>query len=89
MENNQDSEAEDTENKANLNGLNKELEKKKLDLIEELNNTALNEKSLDQSKRMSEVIGNIFYKSMKNLFDTGAKLAKSLTREFLPETRDK
>jgi len=49
MENNQISEAEDTENKTNLNGLNKELEKKKLDLIEELNNTALNEKSLDQS----------------------------------------
>ena len=89
MENNQNSEAEDTENKANLNGLNKELEKKKRDLIEELNNTALNEKSLDPSKRMSEVIGNIFYKAMKNLFDTGAKLAKSLTGEFLSETRDK
>ncbi len=87
MENNQNSEMDDTKNK--LNGLNKELEQKKLDLIKELNNTALNEMSVDPNKKMSDIIGNIFYKSMKNLFDTGAKLAKSLTGEFVPENGDK
>ena len=87
MENNQNLEVDNTKN--NLNGLNKELEQKKLDLIKELNNTALNEMSVDPNKKMSDIIGNIFYKSMKNLFDTGTKLAKSLTGEFFPENRDK
>ncbi len=87
MENNQNSEVDDVKN--SLNDLNKELEQKKMDLIKELNNTALNEMSVDPNKKMSDVIGNIFYKSMKNLFDTGAKLAKSLTGEFFPENRDK
>ena len=87
MENNQNSEMDDTKNK--LNGLNKELEQKRLDLIKELKNTAENKMSLDPDKKLSEVISNIFYNSMKNLFDTGAKLAKSLIGELLPESRDK
>ena len=77
MENNQNSEMDDIENK--LDGLNKELEQKKQDLIKEL----------DPSKKISEVIGDLFYNSMKSLFDTSAKLAKSLAGELLPENRDK
>jgi len=77
MENNQNSEKDDIKN--NLNGLNKELEQKKLDLIKEL----------DPSKKISEVIGDLFYNSMKSLFDTSAKLAKSLAGEFLPENENK
>jgi len=77
MENNQNSEMD--EGKNNLNGLNKELEQKKRDLIKEL----------DPSKKISEVIGDIFYNSMKSLFDTGAKLAKSLTSELIPENGKK
>jgi len=77
MENNQDSEMDGIKN--SLNGLNKELEQKKLDLIKEL----------DPSKKISEVIGDIFYNSMKSLFDTSAKLAKSLAGEFLPENENK
>lgn len=77
MENNQNSEKDNIKN--SLNGLNKELEQKKQDLIKEL----------DPSKKISEVIGDLFYNSMKSLFDTSAKLAKSLAGEFLPENRDK
>lgn len=77
MNNNQNSEMDDIE--SSLNGLNKELEQKKRDLLEEL----------DPSKEISEVISDIFYNSMKSLFDTSAKLAKSLTGEFFPENRDK
>ena len=77
MENNQNSEKDDIKN--NLNGLNKELEQKKLELIKEL----------DPSKKISGVIGDLFYNSMKSLFDTGAKLAKSLTSELIPENRKK
>ena len=77
MVNNQNSEKDDIKN--NLNSLNKELEQKKLELIKEL----------DPSKKISEVIGDIFYNSMKSLFDTGAKLAKSLTVELIPENRKK
>ena len=87
MENKKNSETDDIKNK--LNGLNKELEQKKLDLIKELNNTSLSETPTDPDKKMSEVIGDIFYNSMKNLFDTGAQLAKSLTSEFLPENGNK
>ncbi len=87
MVNNQNSEKDDIKN--NLNSLNKELEQKKLDLIKELNNTSLDETSKDPDKKMSEVIGDIFYNSMKSLFDTGTKLAKSLTSEFLPENGNK
>ena len=77
MENHQNSEMD--EGKNNLNGLNKELEQKKLELIKEL----------DPSKKISGVIGDLFYNSMKSLFDTGAKLAKSLTSELIPENRKK
>ena len=77
MENNRNSEKDNIKN--SLNGLNKELEQKKLELIKEL----------DPSKKISEVIGDIFYNSMKSLFDTGAKLAKSLTGELIPENRKK
>ena len=70
MENNQNSEMDDIEN--NLKGLNKELEQKKEDLIKELDEINDNEVFLEPNKKISEFIGDIFYKSMKNLFDTGA-----------------
>jgi len=87
MEKNQNSEMDDIED--NLKGLNKELKQKKVDLIKELNDVNDCEVCLEPDKKLSEFIGDIFYKSMKNLFDTGAKLAKSLTGEFSPENRDK
>jgi len=76
------------ENENKLVNLNKVLEQKKIDLIKELDGISNDEFSLEPDKKISEFIGDIFYTSMKNLFDTGAKLAKSLTGEFFPENRD-
>ena len=87
MENNQNPEIDDIEN--NFEGLNEELKQKKVDLIKELNETGDSVVNMDSNKKMSEFIGDIFYKSMKNLFDTGAKLAKSLTGEFFTNNKDK
>ena len=87
MENDQNPEMGEIEK--NFEGLTEELKQKKVDLIKELNETGDSEGSMDKNKKMSEFIGDIFYKSMKNLFDTGAKLAKSLTGEFFTNNRDK
>jgi len=77
------------ENENKIVSLNKVLEQKKIDLIKELDGISNNEFNLEPDKKISEFIGDIFYNSMKNLFDTGAKLAKSLTSEFFPENQDK
>jgi len=87
MENNRNPEMDDIEN--NFEELNKELKQKKVDLIKELNDTADCEASMVPNKKMSEFIGDIFYKSMKNLFDTSAKLAKSLTSDILAKNLDR
>jgi len=87
MENNKTPKMEDIE--SNFEGLTKELKEKKADLIKELNDTADIEVSTEPDKKMSEFIGDIFYKSMKGLFDTSAKLAKSLTSEILTKNLDK
>ena len=86
MENNRNPEMDDIEN--NFESLTKELKQKKVDLIKELNENVDCEASMVPNKKMSEFIGDIFYKSMKNLFDTSAKLAKSLTSEFLTKNLD-
>ena len=87
MENNKNHEMDDIEN--NFKGLTNELKKKKVDLINELNDVADSEDSMEPDKKVSEFIGDIFYKSMKSLFDTSAKLAKSLTGEILTKNLDK
>ncbi|NVM19503.1 MAG: hypothetical protein HWN80_17510 [Candidatus Lokiarchaeota archaeon] len=87
MENNQNPELDKIDN--TLKELNKQLKQRKEDLINELKEVNDCEVYLEPDKKMSEFIGDIFYKSMKNLFDVGSKLAKSLTSEFLPETNDK
>ncbi len=87
MENNKNHEMDDIENK--FESLTKELKERKVDLIKELNNTADCEASMEPDKKLSDFIGDIFYKSMKNLFDTSAKLAKSLTGEIFTKNLDK
>ena len=87
MDNNQNPEMDDIEN--NFESLTKELKEKKVDLIKELNNTADYEDSVKPDKKMSNIIGDIFYNSMKSLFDTSAKLAKSLTGEIFTKNLDK
>lgn len=73
----------------NLEELNKQLAQRKEDLILELSDVNDCEVDLEPDRKMSEFIGDIFYKSMKNLFDVGTKLAKSLTGEFSPENQNK
>ena len=87
MENDQNPEMGEIEK--NFEGLTEELKQKKVDLIKELNETGDSEDSMDPNKKLSEFIGDIFYKSMKNLFDTSAKLAKKLSGEFFTNNRDK
>ena len=69
----------------NLDKLNRELKQRKDDLINELNKENHCEVCFEPDKKMSEIIGDVFYNSMKSLFDVGAKLAKSLAGEFVPE----
>ena len=52
-----------------LEDLNEQLKQRKEDLIQELNDVNDCEVCLEPDKKMSELIGDIFYKSMKNLFD--------------------
>ena len=87
MDINQKQEKNDFE--TNLKELNEQLSQKKEDLIQELNDVNDCEVCFEPDKKMSDLIGDIFYKSMKNLFDVGTKLAKSLTSEILPENRNK
>ena len=71
----------------NLEELNRELKQIKDDLINELNTQNDCEVCYEPDKKMSEIIGDVFYNSMKGLFDVGAKLAKSLAGEFVPEKK--
>ena len=87
MENIQKPELNEMDSK--LNDLNEQLKQRKEELINELNKVNDCEVCLDPDKKMSEIIGDIFYNSMKNLFDVSSKLAKSLAGEFLPKNRDK
>ena len=87
MENNKNPEMDNIEN--NFESLTKELKEKKVDLIKELNELGDSEANMEPDKKLSEFIGDIFYKSMKNLFDTSAKLAKSLTGEVFTNNLDK
>jgi hypothetical protein len=85
MENNQNPKIDEFDGR--LKELNKELKQRKEDLINELNDVNDCEVCLEPDKTMSEFIGDIFYNSMKNLFDVSTKLAKSLAREFIADQR--
>ncbi|MBY8980405.1 MAG: hypothetical protein KGD72_08450 [Candidatus Lokiarchaeota archaeon] len=87
MENNKNPEMDDIEN--NFESLTKELKQKKVDLIKELNESADSEVTMEPDKKVSDIIGDIFYNSIKSLFDTSAKLVKSLTGEIFTNKLDK
>ena len=87
MENNKNPEMDDIEN--NFESLTKELKQKKVDLIKELNESADSEVTMEPDKKVSDIIGDIFYNSIKSLFDASAKLVKSLTGEIFTNKLDK
>ena len=72
----------------NLSSLSEELEHRKEDLIRELNIPGVIETSSEPNVELGDVIGDIFYKSMKNFFEVGFKLAESLNHEFNTENQD-
>ena len=86
MENSQSSEMNDFQ--TNLNSLSEELEQRKEDLIRELNIPGKMEISSESNAELGDIIGDIFYKSMKNFFEVGFKLAESLNLEFNTENQD-
>ena len=87
MENSQSSEINDFQ--ASISSLSEELEQRKEDLIKELNIPGVIETSSKSNTELGDVIGDIFYKSMKNFFEVGFKLAESLNHEFNTENQDK
>jgi len=86
MEKSQSSELNDFQ--INLSSLSEELEQRKEDLIKELNIPGKIETSSEPNAELGNVIGDIFYKSMKNFFEVGFKLAESLNLEFNTENQD-
>ena len=86
MEKSQSSELNDFH--INLSNLSEELEHRKEDLIKELNAPGEIEASSEPNTDLGDVIGDIFYKSMKNFFEVGFKLAESLNLEFNTDNQD-
>jgi len=62
--------------------LDEELKKKKKELLHELNDS--NTEFYEQNKE-NQVIGDLFYESMKSFFDFGVELANNLTNEYSEE----
>ena len=65
-------------NPVKLPELDEELKRKKNELIIELNDS--NIENNEQNKE-NELIGDLFYESVKSFFDFGVKLANNLTNE--------
>jgi len=86
MEKSQSSELNDFQ--INLNSLRDELDQRKEDLIRELNIPGVIETSSKPNAELGDIIGDIFYNSMKNFFEVGFKLAESLNHEFNTENQD-
>ena len=86
MEKSQSSELNDFQ--ININSLSDELEQRKEELIKELNIPGVIETSSEPNVELGDVIGDIFYNSMKNFFEVGIKLAESLNLEFNAENQD-
>jgi hypothetical protein len=72
----------------NISSLSEELEHRKEDLIKELNIPGKIEPSSEPNVDLGDVIGDIFYESMKNFFEVGFKLAESLSLEFNTVNQD-
>jgi len=86
MEKSQSSELNDFQ--INLSSLSDELDQRKEDLIRELNIPGVIKTSSEPNTELGDVIGDIFYNSMKNFFEVGFKLAESLNHEFNTENQD-
>lgn len=87
MENNQDSDLNDIP--IDLDQIHEELEQKKEELIQEYELPSEVEKKSESNKEVGEIVGDLFYESVKSFFDMGFELAKNLNLEFFTEKKKK
>jgi len=66
-------------NPVKLPELDEELKRWKKELLIELNDSNI---ELDEQNKENELIGDLFYESMKSFFDFGIELANNLTNEY-------
>ena len=69
-------------NPVKLPELDEELKRRKEELIHELNDSNL---ETNEQNKENELIGDLFYESMKSFFDLGVELANNLTQEYSGE----
>ncbi|MHA1659625.1 MAG: hypothetical protein ACTSUT_10950 [Promethearchaeota archaeon] len=63
--------------------LNKELKQKKQEIMKDLNPSDLKDVFTDAVFEAGDVLGDVFYNSVKSFFDVGFKLAKNLNFDSL------
>ena len=66
-------------NPVKLPELDEELKKRKKELLNELNDSSI------EPNNQNEIIGELFYESMKSFFDFGVELANNLSHEYAEE----
>ena len=69
-------------NPVKLPELDEELKKKKIELLNELNDSNID---CNEPNKENELIGDLFYDAMKSFFDFGVELANNLTNEYSKE----
>ena len=69
-------------NPVELPELDEELKRKKKELVHELNDSNLEP---NEQNKENELIGDLFYESMKSFFDFGVELVNNLTHEYSEE----
>lgn len=62
--------------------LNEELKRRKEELLTELNDPNI---KANKKNKENEIIGDLFYESMKSFFDFGIELANNLSNEYSGE----
>ncbi|MHA1670698.1 MAG: hypothetical protein ACTSV5_08965 [Promethearchaeota archaeon] len=69
-------------NPVKLPEMDEELKRKKKELLNELNDSNIES---NQQNKENELIGDLFYESIKSFFDFGVELANNLTNECSEE----
>ena len=87
MENEHDSNLESLEHET-LN-LKKEIQQKRKEVITELNPSELQKEITESTPKIGEILGDLFYNSIKLYFDIGFNLAKRLNFDFVIDSIEK
>jgi hypothetical protein len=73
----------------NLSELSKEIERKKQEVMNVLNPPEMKQVITEATKEARDVVGDVFYKSVKSFFDVGFNLAKSINFDLLVDSIEK